>query len=128
MMKYSNQEINLFLKNHPIELQDIALELRNLVFRCAPNASERILWRGLSYYKAELGGPVKGSICQISVREDTVRLAFIHGSFLPDPENLLRGDRKAKRYMEIKSLEDAPWGEMEELIRAAVEFDPTAMA
>ena len=127
-MKYSIQELNRFLKNHPGELQDIVLELRNLVFKCAPDACEQILWRGLSYHKAELGGPVKGGICQISVQDDTVQLAFIHGSFLPDPMGLLRGDRKYKRYVEIRSLEEAPWSALEELIQASVAFDPRSIA
>ncbi len=127
-MKYSLQELNRFLNIYPIELQETILEIRNLVFKCAPDAHEQILHGGLSYLKIEGGGPVKDGICQIHVRDNAVRLAFIHGSFLPDPMGLLRGDRKAKRYVEIRSMEEAPWSALQELIQASVTFDPRTIS
>lgn len=124
---YSIQDINRFLQHQPVELQDIVLELRNVVLCIAPQATERILWGGIAYHNAEIGGPVKGAICQICVQRDHVQLAFIHGAFLPDPSGLLRGERRYKRYIKIESLEEVNWPAVEALIRAAVAFDVTAL-
>jgi hypothetical protein len=129
-MKYSIQEINRIIRIYPIELQDIILELRDLVFKSAPDAHEQIRRGGLSYLKTERGGPVKDGICQIYVRDDSVRLVFIHGSFLPDPTRLLvnEGDRKYMRYVEIRRLEEAEWTALADLMRASAAFDPRSVA
>jgi hypothetical protein len=128
-MKYSIQEINRFLKIYPIELQEIIVELRDLVFKSAPDAHERFLRGGLTYLKVEGGGPVKDGICNIYVRDDAVRVVFIHGSFLPDPAKILKkeGERKYMRYVEIKALEEANWPALEGLMRASAAFDPRSV-
>jgi hypothetical protein len=124
----STQEIERFMRHKPLHLQEIVLELRNLVAAVAPQATEKIQWKGLSYYDALRGGVVKGGICQIGIHPDHVRLSFIHGAFLPDPEGLLQGDRKAKRFIRISTYEDAPWEALFTLIQASVQFDPSTLA
>jgi len=124
----STQEIERFLQYKPLHLQEIVLELRNLVAAVAPQATEKIQWKGLSYYDADRGGVVKGGICQVGIHTDHVRLSFIHGAFLPDPEALLRGDRKAKRYVSLTSYEDTPWEALDELIKASASFDPASLS
>lgn len=127
---YSAAEIQRALERYPQRLQDIALEVRNLVLAAAPNATERILSDGLGWHDANRGGPVKAGICGVSILEDHVRLSFIHGAFIPDLEGLLQSHegRLAKRYMNIHSLENAPWPAIEALIRAHAEFDPASIA
>jgi hypothetical protein len=53
-----------------------------------------------------------------------VQLAFIHGSFLPDPHGLLQGNTQYKRFVRIYSYEEAPWEALKELIQASSRFDP----
>lgn len=129
-MKYSIREVNRFLQIYPIELQEIILELRDLVFESTPNAYEQFLRGGLSYLKTERGGPVKDGICHIYVRNDLVRIAFVHGSFLPDPAKLLKkeGDRKYMRVIDIGALEEVDWTALADLIRASAAFDPGSVA
>jgi hypothetical protein len=122
----STYEIECFLERRPEALKDIVFELRNLVAEIAPYATEKILWGGLSYYDAGRGGTVKGGICQIEVHADHVRLAFIHGAFIPDPQGLLGGERIAKRYARLESYESAPWEALAELIRASAGYDPAS--
>ena len=124
----STLEIEHFLSTRPAHLREIALELRNIVACAAPDASERISWGGLAYYDACRGGPVRAAICQIEVRPDHVRLSFIHGIHLDDPEHLLVGDRLSKRYIPIKSYEEAQWEAYKPLIQAAALFDPATLA
>jgi hypothetical protein len=124
----SNTEVERFLNRHPAPLREIALELRNLVAAVAPQASERILWGGLSYFDANKGGPVKGGVCQIELQPDHVRLAFIHGAFLNDPSGLLEGKQRYKKYVALHSYDETPWEELEALIRASANFDPTSLS
>lgn len=129
-LSYSTTEIQRVLERYPQRLAEIALELRNIVLTAAPQATERALAGGLGYHDAARGGPVKAGICLISIHEDHVRLSFIHGAFLPDPQGLLQseGGRKAKRYLAIDSYEEAPWAAIEELVRAHAKFDPRTIA
>lgn len=124
----STQEIEGFLQHKPLHLQDIVLELRNIVAAVAPQATEKIQWKGISYYNAMRGGVVKGGICQIGIHPDHVRLSFIHGAFLPDPGALLQGDRKAKRFVRLTSYEDTPWEAVTELIKGSASFNPASLA
>jgi hypothetical protein len=124
----STREIEGFFQHKPERLCELAFELRNMVARLAPEATERIVaGKGLSYHHAKRGGPVRAGICGIEIHEDHVRLAFVHGAFLPDPEKLLRGDRIAKRFLEIRTFNEARWDAYEELIRCSTEFDPASI-
>ena len=116
-----------FHKFTPLPLQEIVFELRNIIAAVAPDASEVVRWGGLSYFHEGRGGIVSAGICQIGIEKDHVRLAFIHGAYLPDPHKLLTGTRKVKRYVEIVSYETAPWEHLQELITASAEFDPRSL-
>ncbi len=111
------------------DLLDIVLELRSIIVTVAPTATEDIQRNGLTYYDAARGGHVSAGICLINIQVDHIRLAFIHGAFLPDPERLLikEGNRIAKRYVRIDSYETAPWEQLKALIYASASFDPYSM-
>ena len=119
--------IENFLKFTPQPLQEIVFELRNIIIAVAPDAAEVIRWGGLSYFHEGRGGIVSAGICQIGIEKDHIRLAFIHGAFLPDPHKLLKGTGKAKRHIEIASYETAPWEYLQDLITASAEFDPRSL-
>jgi hypothetical protein len=120
-------EVESVLRFKPRELVDVVLEIRNIVAKVAPSATERIHSRGLTYYDAEKGGTVKGGICGIEIRDSTVRVSFAHGVFLDDPKSLLKGDRLYMRYFEISSFYDALWDDIEKLIKASAKFDCTKL-
>ena len=120
--------IEKYLERFPPGLRDIVWELRNIIASIAPTASEVTRRNGLVYFHPDRGGPVNAGICQVMIHPDAVRLAFIHGAFLPDPGHLLEGDRHYKRYIEITSYEQAPWEALKELIRASSHFDPATLS
>lgn len=120
-------EITTFLQHSPAPLQDIVLELRNIIASTAPDAVEAIRWGGLSYFHEGRGGIVSAGICQIGIEKDHIRLAFIHGAFLPEPRELFEGTQKYKRYIRIETYDDAPWDYLEQLIDAASRFDPRTL-
>jgi hypothetical protein len=123
----SLHEVSVFLQYVPAPLQDIVLELRNIIASVAPDAVELIRWGGLSYCHEGRGGLVSAGICQIGIHADHVRLEFIHGVFLPDPGGLFEGTRKSKRYVRLKSYDDAPWEALRQLIEDAARFDPRSL-
>ena len=118
------REVELYLESRPPELRDIVLQIRDLVLSAAPSATEAIRRRDILYYYAERGGPVSAGICLVSVHADHVRLAFIHGAFLPDPLGLLRGEPRYKRYVRLETYNDTPWEAVQDLIAASASFDP----
>lgn len=120
-------EITTFLQHSPAPLQDIVLELRNIIASTAPDAVEAIRWGGLSYFHEGRGGIVSAGICQIGIHKNHIRLAFIHGAFLPEPRELFEGTQKYKRYIRIETYDDAPWDYLEQLIDAASRFDPRTL-
>ena len=120
----SLHEVETFLQRTPAPLQDIVLELRNVIVSVAPDVVEVIRWGGLSYFHAAGGGLISAGICQIGIHQDHVRLAFIHGAFLPESRRLFEGTQKYKRYIRLKSYEDTPWDYLQQLIREASQFNP----
>ena len=117
-------EIETFLQRTPTDLQDIVLELRNVIASVAPDAVEVIRWGGLSYFHEGRGGIVSAGICQIGIHKDYIRLDFIHGIFLSDPKHLLVGTQKVKRFIKLKSYDEAPWDDLKQLIEESSRFDP----
>jgi hypothetical protein len=124
----STKEVEFYLEQVNSELRDIVLELRNIVVSLAPDATEVMHSRGMTYYHTGRGGPVSAGICQIIVERDHIRLAFIHGSFLPEPRGLFEGSSRYKRYIRICSYEDAPWDYLKDLILASSRFDPYTLS
>jgi hypothetical protein len=105
------------------DLVDILLEIRNIVMRVNPLATERIHSRGLTFYDPDKGGTIKGGICFVDIRDDYVRLRFGLGVFLDDPKSLLAGDRLYMRHMDISSFDHAPWNDIEALINASANLN-----
>ena len=124
----STTEIESYLEQTHPELRDIVLELRNIIAEIAPDATEVRHSRGMTYFHTGRGGPVSAGICQINIQRDHIRLALIHGAFLPEPRGLFEGSPKYKRYIRIYSYADAPWDYLKDLITASSRFDPYTLS
>jgi hypothetical protein len=122
----SSDSVRGFLDSLSLESREIVLALREVVRSAAPDAAETLLWGGLSYHTPWIGGRVKGALCQITAKRGEVRLEFIHGVRLADPEGLLCGDRLSKRFVSIRSVADARRPEIAALLldAATVELSP----
>lgn len=120
-------EIEIFLQRIPADLQDIVLEIRNIIVAVAPDAVEVVRWGGISYFHEGRGGVVSAGICQIGLHNDFIRLDFIHGIFLSDPKHLLAGNQKVKRFVKLKSFDEAPWEGIRQLIEESSRFDPRSL-
>ena len=120
----TDADLQAFLKGLPPRTRELVLALRRMVLRATPEAEESLLWGSLSYHRPQVGGRVKGAVCQIVVKGDKVRLDFIHGIRLADPCGLLQGDGLSKRFVPIGTVADAERPEVTALIRGAAALDP----
>jgi hypothetical protein len=121
----SDADMRELVEGLSAELRAVVVALRNVVRRTVPEAEESFVWGGLSYHRPEVGGRVKGAVCQIGVKCGQVRLDFIHGIRLADPHHLLQGDRLSKRFIPIETMADAKRPEVIALLREAAALDPT---
>jgi len=118
-------DITEFLNSLSPVMKKRVSALRNVIQRTAPDAEESVLWGGLSYHRPQVGGRVKGAVCQIAVKGECVRLDFIHGIRLADPCGLLQGDGVSKRFVPIETVADTERPEVIFLIQQAAALDPT---
>ena len=85
---------------HDDLIADLAAELRSLIQRAVPAASESIKW-GMPVY--EQGG----SVCSLRAGKGYVALQFgTIGTSLVDPDSLLEGSGKRARHVKIRSTSD----------------------
>jgi hypothetical protein len=117
-----------FLNALPPESRELVLALRDVVRRTVPHAEESLLWGSLSYHRPQVGGRVKGAVCQIVAKGGQVRMDFLHGIRLADPCGLLQGEGVSKRFVPIGAVADAERPEVTALIRQAAALDPAAWA
>lgn len=122
--RHSIAEVENVLRFHPPDLVDLVIEIRNIALSVNPSAAERLHSRGLTLYDAEKGGTIKGGICFVDIIHDHVRVRFGLGALLDDPKGLLAGDQQYMRYLDIYSYDEAPWEDIEALIRASDDQDP----
>ena len=123
-----NDDLRRLLESLPSEVRQLVLALRNVVRRNARKAEESHLWGVLSYHRSEVGGRVKGAVCQINFKGGRVRLEFIHGIRLADPSGLLQGHLVSKRSVPIETTTDAERPEIGALIREAATLNPAEWA
>jgi len=123
-----NPCLDAFLYGLSPETRQLVLALRKVVCATAPQAEESLVWGALSYHRPQIGGRVKGAVCQIVVKGGHVRLDFIHGIRLRDSLCLLKGQGVSKRYVPIASIADAQRPAIAALIRGAAALDPTEWA
>jgi hypothetical protein len=82
----SDADLTPFFDGLSVKTHRLVLALRNVVRRAVPDAEESLVWGSLSYHCPHIGGRVKGAVCQIVVKPNQVRLDFIHGVRLADPQ------------------------------------------
>jgi hypothetical protein len=115
-------ELSVFLESCPPGTAGIVRALRAMIRRCAPGTAEAIRFHSICYFLAEARfGSIGGNICMIEDRPNTVRLSFLHGAALTDPAGLLRGEGKAKRFVDIASMAEARRPALGALVKRAAE-------
>ena len=106
----------------------LALALRELVLREAPDAEEALYSVYAEVIVFKLSGRPGGAFCNVAAYSRHVNLVFYRGAEIPDPHRVLKGTGKKMRHIRFDSLDDVEheyWGIY---IRAAIEQLETAPA
>lgn len=80
--------------------QDLIEALEALIFKIAPNLERNVKWGQGCFLDTN------APIIYIHTKPDLIQLGFYAGSFLEDPERLLKGKGKFVRFIIIKELSD----------------------
>ena len=107
-----------FLANYPDEIQSISQLLRQIVQRAMPQANE-ILFASQNHIGYCKSDSMHERIIYICPMKDYVRLGFMRGTQLADPEHLLIGEGKWLRHIKVRTLEVANSPALEALVMAA---------
>ncbi|MBK7650351.1 MAG: DUF1801 domain-containing protein [Flammeovirgaceae bacterium] len=100
-----NEKFEDAIKTFSKEMQEIARQTRNLIYRILPEVVE-VVW--VPQKNTGFGTGVKKKtehFCWIMPATKHVNLGFNYGAELPDPANLLEGTGKLFRHIKIKSTE-----------------------
>ncbi len=106
------------------EVCGIVRQLRRVVLKTVPEATEAVKFGALSYFHGDATfGSIGGNICMIDAKRGRVTLSFIRGVELEDPHGLLTGAGKYKRAIVIPNREAADDPRLMDLVREAAELD-----
>jgi hypothetical protein len=110
-----------FLAVFEPRIGELALEVRRLVLKEAPEASELIYeaYNAVASGYSFTGRPSDAFI-HVAVYAKWVNLGFNRGSSLEDPERVLRGDCKSVRHIRISEAADLKNPALRRLVRGAI--------
>lgn len=107
-----------FFSRYPAGVQAIGRKLRAMVKRAMPGAGELLVQRHnhIAYHASERPSSMVVYLCPL---QDDVRLGFMFGAHLDDPEQLLVGEGKRLRHIKVRSLAEAANPALRRLVEAA---------
>src|SRR5687767_6497294 len=91
-----------------------------------PQASE-ILYAKQNHFAYSVSQSMADSIVYICPMKDYVRLGFMRGTQLPDPDQKLVGEGKWLRHVKVRILKEADHPALEGLVKAAWEYTAAHM-
>lgn len=96
----------------------LAAELRESIFRWAPDLAESIKWNALTFTGRKL-------VCGVSPCQKHLSIVFFRGTELPDPARLFTGGETNTNIRSIRVIEPAAFNRetLRALLHAAVELD-----
>ena len=101
----SNEKFEEAIETFSKEVQEIARQTRNLIYKVLPEVVE-VVW--LTQKNTGFGTGIKKKtehFCWLMPATNHVNLGFNYGAELPDPNNLLEGTGKLFRHIKIKSVD-----------------------
>ncbi len=98
--------IEAFFADYTPDVQAISRTLRAMVKSAMPEARE-ILFAKHNHIGYAWSESMRDRICYICPVKDYVRLGFMFGTQLPDPDQLLVGEGKRMRHVKVRSVQEA---------------------
>lgn len=110
--------IDEFFVDYLPEVQAISRTLRAMVRAGIPQALE-LLHASQNHVGYSHAASPRDTICYICPMRDYVRLGFMYGGHLADPEQVLEGTGKRLRHVKVRTLEAAHGPALAQFIAAA---------
>ena len=110
--------IEEFLVGYSPDMQAVSRTLRAMVKHAMPQANE-VLFARDNHFAYGMSESMRDRIVYICPMRDYVRLGFMYGGFLPDPEGMLVGTGKRLRHVKVRTLQGADDPAIERLLEAA---------
>ena len=114
----SKQEAKEFFASYSKEVQELAWKARDLIFSVAPDISETVYPQMKVIRYGTDGNKMSGLVFGLMPTKNGVSIGFMHGTSLPDPEDLLKGSGKNLRHVKLKSPEDVARPALRNLLEA----------
>jgi hypothetical protein len=122
MPKEDIKDLKKFLKNFPLEKQEIALWLRDFVWDLYPKCNELIYdnYNALAFGWSPTDR-VGHTFCNIAVGRTSgnIHFGFYWGSEIADPEKKLIGEGNQYRYILVNDKKDFPKTYIKKLLKEA---------
>ena len=110
--------IDEFLEGYPPEMQTISRILRAMVWDAMPDARE-VLFASHNHFAYASSESRADRIVYICPMQEYVRLGFMFGAHLGDPEQLLVGTGKQLRHVKVRTAEEANMPALRGLVEEA---------
>jgi hypothetical protein len=115
-----------FFSRYTPEVQAISRALRAMVKSAMPKANE-ILYDSQNHIGYSTTQSSYNQVVYICPMKDYVRLGFMRGTQLHDPDQKLIGEGKWLRHVKVRSLKEAQQSALEKLVDAAWAYAESEM-
>ncbi|MEP7324221.1 MAG: hypothetical protein ABI761_19985 [Saprospiraceae bacterium] len=120
MSKDDNQELKKFLSSFPQNLQDLALQLRSMVWGWYPEANELIYDNSnVLAFGWSITDRLSYTFCTMSLYSSYMHFGFYDGKGIPDPKKLLLGKGNQYRYIIVHDFKSFPRAYIKKLVNEA---------
>lgn len=110
--------IEEFLEGYPPEMQVVSRILRSMVRDAMPGARE-VLFARHNHFAYASSESRADTIVYICPMKEYVRLGFMFGTHLNDPQQLLVGTGKQLRHVKVRTVEEANMPALRGLVEEA---------
>jgi uncharacterized protein DUF1801 len=121
-----NDPIEDFFARYAPEVQAISRSLRAIVRSAMPQANE-ILYANQNHVGYSTSQSSRDRVVYICPMKDYVRLGFMRGTQIPDPDHKLVGEGKWLRHVKVRNLAEAAQPALRELTEAAWAYTEVEM-
>lgn len=115
-----SEDLIRMLSRYDISVGELALGLREIVLKEAPEAIEKLLQVYALVFWYSLSGRMSDAFCQVVIYPKGVNLMFNRGAELPDPEGVLVGEGKIIRHIKVRRPGDLKNPHLRKFVRAAL--------
>lgn len=118
----SEEQIRM-LSRYDIKVGELALMLREMVLKEAPEAVEKMLQVYALVFWYSFTGKMSNAFVQVVVYPKGVNLMFNRGAELDDADGVLVGDGKIIRHIKVRKPEDLRNPYLRKFIKAALKHE-----